>query len=246
MLIVPRALLARRGGRSWLTTITSPADAGAAAGTVSSRPPAGHRAGRAALERRQPERAAVGAGGGHRGRPAAIRAGQLSKVVLARDLQATASAPIDARMLLARLAARYPDCYIFSCSGPGRRDPRAADPPRGQRDQLAGPGRHRAARRQPGRGRRARRRPAVLGQERRGARVRRGRRAGRSWSRSSAELHVARGARAAAAGQRAAPGHPGDRRLAWPRRPAVRARPWPPRCTRPRPCAARRAGRPWR
>jgi menaquinone-specific isochorismate synthase len=47
----------------------------------------------------------------------AIRAGQLSKVVLARDLQARAAALIDPRLLLARLAARYPDCYAFSCAG---------------------------------------------------------------------------------------------------------------------------------
>jgi menaquinone-specific isochorismate synthase len=48
---------------------------------------------------------------------ARIRAGELRKVVLARDLHAVASGPIDVRVLLARLAARYPGCYTFSCAG---------------------------------------------------------------------------------------------------------------------------------
>ena len=47
----------------------------------------------------------------------AIKAGGLRKVVLARDLFATAAAPIDARVLLRRLAARYPDCFTFACDG---------------------------------------------------------------------------------------------------------------------------------
>ncbi len=46
-----------------------------------------------------------------------IRAGGLRKVVLARDLYASAAAPIDERLLLGRLAARYPECYTFACAG---------------------------------------------------------------------------------------------------------------------------------
>jgi menaquinone-specific isochorismate synthase len=48
---------------------------------------------------------------------ARIRAGQLRKVVLARDLHAVASAPLDVRMLLARLTARSPGSYAFACAG---------------------------------------------------------------------------------------------------------------------------------
>jgi len=48
---------------------------------------------------------------------AAIRAGGLRKVVLARDVFATADGPIDARVLLRRLAGRYPDCFTFACAG---------------------------------------------------------------------------------------------------------------------------------
>jgi menaquinone-specific isochorismate synthase len=46
-----------------------------------------------------------------------IRQGDLRKVVLARDLVGCADSPIDTRTVLARLAARYPDCYTFSCAG---------------------------------------------------------------------------------------------------------------------------------
>lgn len=48
---------------------------------------------------------------------AAIKAGGLRKVVLARDVFGTAAEPIDARVLLRRLAARYPDCFTFACDG---------------------------------------------------------------------------------------------------------------------------------
>jgi menaquinone-specific isochorismate synthase len=48
---------------------------------------------------------------------AAIKAGGLRKVVLARDVFATADEPIDARVLLQRLAGRYPDCFTFACDG---------------------------------------------------------------------------------------------------------------------------------
>ena len=48
---------------------------------------------------------------------AAIKAGCLRKVVLARDVFATAAGPIDPRVLLRRLARRYPDCFTFACDG---------------------------------------------------------------------------------------------------------------------------------
>ncbi|TDD64572.1 isochorismate synthase, partial [Actinomadura rubrisoli] len=46
-----------------------------------------------------------------------IRGGALGKVVLARDINARAAEPIDARILLRRLADRFPGCYTFSCAG---------------------------------------------------------------------------------------------------------------------------------
>ncbi len=48
---------------------------------------------------------------------AAIRTGSLRKVVLARDVFATAAEPIDTRVVLRRLAGRYPDCFTFACDG---------------------------------------------------------------------------------------------------------------------------------
>lgn len=43
--------------------------------------------------------------------------GELDKVVLARDVLVTTDAPIDPRHLLTRLAARYPSCWTFSVDG---------------------------------------------------------------------------------------------------------------------------------
>ncbi|SOD94250.1 isochorismate synthase [Blastococcus haudaquaticus] len=46
-----------------------------------------------------------------------IDAGELQKVVLARDLLVSADAPLDPRRLLRKLAARFPDCWTFAVDG---------------------------------------------------------------------------------------------------------------------------------
>ena len=46
-----------------------------------------------------------------------IGAGELAKVVLARDLLVSADAPLDPRLLLRRLAERFPDCWTFAVDG---------------------------------------------------------------------------------------------------------------------------------
>jgi menaquinone-specific isochorismate synthase len=46
-----------------------------------------------------------------------IGAGNLQKVVLARDLLVSADAPLDPRRLLRRLADRFPDCWTFAVDG---------------------------------------------------------------------------------------------------------------------------------
>jgi menaquinone-specific isochorismate synthase len=46
-----------------------------------------------------------------------IDAGELQKVVLARDLLVSADVPLDPRRLLRRLAARFPDCWTFAVDG---------------------------------------------------------------------------------------------------------------------------------
>jgi menaquinone-specific isochorismate synthase len=108
VLVVPRAVLGRSAGRSWLTTIGDPQSPPLPAGPA--RPPAGLRWHDGSLSAPEWQRTVCSA-------VTRIRAGDLSKVVLALDLYATASEDIDARVLLARLAARYPDCWTFSCAG---------------------------------------------------------------------------------------------------------------------------------
>ena len=46
-----------------------------------------------------------------------IVAGELSKVVLARDLEARTDHPLDVRWVMRRLAADYPDCWTFAVDG---------------------------------------------------------------------------------------------------------------------------------
>ena len=108
VLVVPAVVLGRSAGRSWLTTVGDPQAPPAPGGPA--RPPAGLRWHDGSLTAPRWQRAVCSA-------VARIRAGDLSKVVLARDLYAAASQDIDARVLLARLAARYPDCWTFSCAG---------------------------------------------------------------------------------------------------------------------------------
>jgi len=112
VLVVPRTVLGRDGnGRAWLTTITHGGEP--VADAVSPLPltaPRGirwHDGSLSAPEWEQAVAAAV-----HR-----ITLGDLRKVVLARDLYASADNLLDQRVLLRRLAARYPDCFTFACAG---------------------------------------------------------------------------------------------------------------------------------
>lgn len=115
VLIVPRVIMGRRAGRTWLTTIEERAGTGPSTPEhlvgVSPRRPIG--------ELRWTE----GELGPHRwGRAVAeavrrIRRGDVAKVVLSRDLRAEAATAIDTRTVLARLARDFPDCYTFSVAG---------------------------------------------------------------------------------------------------------------------------------
>jgi menaquinone-specific isochorismate synthase len=114
VLVIPRALLGRRAGQAWLTTITDGSRPVAGAQSAAARQPvavpAEVRWNDGSLTAPQWEQAVAAA-------VARIRAGELRKVVLARDLHAVASEPIDVRLLLARLAGRHPDSYVFACAG---------------------------------------------------------------------------------------------------------------------------------
>ncbi|MFI0408840.1 isochorismate synthase MenF [Actinomadura sp. 3N508] len=108
VLIVPRRILGRRDGTAWLTTIGDDTDPLTL--TTPPHTPTGLRWSPGAL----PEHAWKDAVATAVDR---IKHGHLGKVVLARDLTAHADTPIDARVLLHRLARRYPGCYTFSCAG---------------------------------------------------------------------------------------------------------------------------------
>jgi len=143
VLVVPRAVLGRRAGTAWFTTVgdaLDPLDHGRlgpfrplrrgprrrsplrpaglgrlrAAGPLnlagSWTAPAEVRWQDGSLTALQWEQAVAQA-------VARIRAGDLSKVVLARDQTAVAAQEIDVRLLLRRLASRYPACYTFACAG---------------------------------------------------------------------------------------------------------------------------------
>jgi menaquinone-specific isochorismate synthase len=112
VLVVPRAVLGRDGtGNAWLTTITP--DGEPAWHAPPQRPLVApghirwHDGSLSALEWQHAVSAAV----------RRIKRGDLRKVVLARDLHASAEDQIDARVLLGRLAARYPGCFTFACAG---------------------------------------------------------------------------------------------------------------------------------
>jgi len=123
VLIVPQAVLGRDGrGHAWLTRIspggmtppvTPPLTGGLPAPPFPPGPPGPPGQLRwhdGSLPAPQWERAVAEA-------VAAIKAGSLRKVVLARDLYATAAEDIDPRVPLRRLADRYPECFTFACDG---------------------------------------------------------------------------------------------------------------------------------
>ena len=110
-LAVPQVVVGRRGDQAWVTTM--------GVGTApevpqldASRPeqPIGVRFADGA--RSSPEWATVVREAVER-----ITAGDLDKVVLARDLEVVADAPIDVRWLLARLVERYDTTWVFSVDG---------------------------------------------------------------------------------------------------------------------------------
>ena len=120
VLVVPRTVLGRRGDRWWLTTAhLSGEDVGAAAPAVE------QALGPVTRTPRGPGEVVFGAGAVDETAYAAsvaagvdrIRDGALDKVVLARDLVATAEHEVDERWLLDRLARAYPSCWSFAVDG---------------------------------------------------------------------------------------------------------------------------------
>jgi len=112
VLVVPEVVVGHRGGTWWVTTIGAGADtAGAPRLRVS---PVQHPGAvrfadgsRTSADWTQVVADAV----------ARIAAGEVAKVVLARDLEARTEQPLDVRWPLQRLAADYPECRTFAVDG---------------------------------------------------------------------------------------------------------------------------------
>ena len=112
-LVVPSTIIGRRDGQTWMTSVSlDPQLTILESPTTASDP--------------EPPRGVAFADGevspadyAHSVAEAVTRinAGELDKVVLARDLVATASGPIDPRWLLRRLAERYENTWVFADSG---------------------------------------------------------------------------------------------------------------------------------
>lgn len=112
-LVVPSTIVGRRDGRTWLTSVTrEPQLPPVQTPERSSDPAAPVRVTFADGDVSPADYAHAVAEAVQR-----INAGQLDKVVLARDLVATAAEPIDPRWLLRRLADRYENTWVFSVAG---------------------------------------------------------------------------------------------------------------------------------
>ena len=113
VLVVPRVIVGRRGGRAWLTTVSAE-DAPAAVP-----PPAAPAPGPGAV-RLSPAGPDAGEWASRVARAVARindPQGGLDKVVLARAVRAAGERPIVARHLVDRLAAAYPTCWTFHVDG---------------------------------------------------------------------------------------------------------------------------------
>jgi menaquinone-specific isochorismate synthase len=111
-LVVPEIIVGRRGGTTWVTTVSPASSLAAPPDLVVHEPePVGEIA-FADGARSGTEWSAIVADAVKR-----ITGGEVDKVVLARDLVAQAARPIDLRWPLRRLAAAYPNCWTFSVDG---------------------------------------------------------------------------------------------------------------------------------
>ena len=106
VLIVPSVVIGRRGGRAWLTSVDCDA----------AMPPELESPAESQLSFEPGTLSPVGYVSAVSEGIARIRNGELSKVVLARDLVADA-AGMDVRAALSALATGYPDCWTFAVDG---------------------------------------------------------------------------------------------------------------------------------
>jgi menaquinone-specific isochorismate synthase len=111
VLVVPEIVVGRRGGLAWVTTVGRGTIAAPALALADDPvPPSSVSFADGALNSERWMSVVADA-------VSRINAGDLEKVVLARDLIATAVAPIDVRWPLRRLAETYPMCWTFHVDG---------------------------------------------------------------------------------------------------------------------------------
>ena len=108
VLVVPQVVVGRRAGRAWLTTVGPDAPTSPVLDEVEA--PANVSFADGALNGEQWMAVVAEA-------VARIESGSVEKVVLARDLVATAEGPIDVRWPLRQLTESYPMCWTFHVDG---------------------------------------------------------------------------------------------------------------------------------
>lgn len=114
VVVVPSVVVGRRGGQAWLTVVGSDRDAG---GALAALPPASVPAAPSDVTWTDGSRTAQEWAVAVQEAVRRIKAGELDKVVLARDVVAQVDGALDPRHLLVRLAAAYPSCWTFSVAG---------------------------------------------------------------------------------------------------------------------------------
>ncbi|GAA1664318.1 isochorismate synthase MenF [Kribbella sp. NPDC056951] len=111
-LVVPEVIVGRRGGTTWVTTISPASSLAAPPDLVTHEASPVYDVTFADGARSGTDWSSIVADAIKR-----ITSGELDKVVLARDLIAIAEQPIDLRWPLRRLATAYPNCWTFSVDG---------------------------------------------------------------------------------------------------------------------------------
>jgi menaquinone-specific isochorismate synthase len=105
VLIIPEVIIGRRGNQSWITNVGMPR-------MTMDEPYLEEK--NYTLAWGEGSRSAVSWQGAVANAVRRIQSGELDKVVLARDVQAVASEPIDVRRLMAKLAESYPKTWVFA------------------------------------------------------------------------------------------------------------------------------------
>lgn len=111
VVVLPEVILGRKGGQAWITVINSEDDPRLRV-PIASVPEAP-----TSVSWREGARTSAEWEGVVADAVARINAGELDKVVLARDVIAEVSGELDPRYLLRRLAQEYPTCWTFTVAG---------------------------------------------------------------------------------------------------------------------------------